>query len=190
MEIMRIKIWMAAGLAALGLVSCGKETTPKPDAYLRLSYPEPVYQKELAPYSFYYEKNKAAKMVDEGQQAFRLDYPQMKASIYMNYRKVTKANLDSLLRDAQKLTYNHNIKADEIQEKVFANADAKVYGMFYKIVGNAATNVQFYATDSVNHFVVGSLYFYAKPNFDSIYPATHYIENDMKRLMESIEWKK
>ncbi|MDN3709875.1 gliding motility lipoprotein GldD, partial [Myroides ceti] len=101
----------------------------------------------------------------------------------------TKNNLDSLLRDAQKLTYNHNIKADDIQEKIFINREAKVYGMFYKIIGNAATNVQFYATDSINHFVVGSLYFYAKPNFDSIYPATHYIETDMRHLMESIHWK-
>ncbi len=189
MKKMKIKKYITVVIGVFLFVSCSKETTPKPDGYLRLSYPKAVYQKEDSPYSFSYEKNREARMIDEGHQAFRLDYPQMKASIYMNYRKVTKNNLDSLLRDAQKLTYNHNIKADDIQEKIFINREAKVYGMFYKIIGNAATNVQFYATDSINHFVVGSLYFYAKPNFDSIYPATHYIETDMRHLMESIHWK-
>jgi hypothetical protein len=37
------------------------------------------------------------------------------------------------------------------------------------------TNSQFYATDSTKHFVQGT-YFYAKPNFDSIMPATSYIK--------------
>jgi gliding motility-associated lipoprotein GldD len=54
--------------------------------------------------------------------------------------------------------------------------------MFYQVNGNAATNSQFYATDSTKHFVQGIFYFYAKPNFDSIMPATSYIKNDMQRL--------
>ncbi|MEY4085507.1 MAG: hypothetical protein RL074_1294, partial [Bacteroidota bacterium] len=52
-----------------------------------------------------------------------------------------------------------------------------------------ATNAQFYATDSTKHFVTGSVYFYAKPNFDSIMPATSYIKNDMQRLLETLKWK-
>ena len=60
--------------------------------------------------------------------------------------------------------------------------------MFYQVRGNAATNAQFYATDSTKHFVTGSVYFYAKPNFDSIMPAADYIKNDMQRLMETIQW--
>jgi gliding motility-associated lipoprotein GldD len=46
--------------------------------------------------------------------------------------------------------------------------------MFYQVDGNAATNSQFYATDSTKHFVTGL--FYAKPNFDSIMPAASYIK--------------
>jgi gliding motility-associated lipoprotein GldD len=81
------------------------------------------------------------------------------------------------------------IKADAIQEQPFINADSKVYGMFYRVNGNAATNAQFYVTDSVKHFVTGSVYFYAKPNFDSIMPATSYVRDDMQHLMESLQWK-
>ena len=106
----------------------------------------------------------------------------------MNYKPVN-GDLNKLLKDAQKLTYDHTIKADGIIEQPFVNPDNKVYGMFYEVEGDAATNVQFYATDSVKNFVVGSLYFYAKPNYDSIYPAAAYIKDDIRRIMESIQWK-
>ena len=52
-----------------------------------------------------------------------------------------------------------------------------------------ATNAQFYLTDSIKHFVTGSVYFYAKPNFDSIMPAADYVKNDMQTLMETLKWK-
>jgi gliding motility-associated lipoprotein GldD len=69
------------------------------------------------------------------------------------------------------------------------NNGKKVFGMFYQVDGNAATNSQFYATDSTKHFITGSVYFYAKPNFDSIMPASDYIKNDMLTLMETLKWK-
>jgi gliding motility-associated lipoprotein GldD len=61
--------------------------------------------------------------------------------------------------------------------------------MFYRVNGNAATNSQFYATDSVKHFITGSVYFHAKPNFDSVMPASSYVRDDMQRLMETLNWK-
>ena len=119
---------------------------------------------------------------------FTLTYPKMKATIYLTYKTVN-GDIDKLLRDAQKLTYEHVIKADDILEQPFVNKDKKVFGMFYQVDGNAATNSQFYATDSTKHFVTGSVYFYAKPNFDSIMPAADYIKNDMQTLMETLKWK-
>jgi gliding motility-associated lipoprotein GldD len=112
----------------------------------------------------------------------------MKATVYITYKPVQN-NIDKLLRDAQKLTYEHVIKADDILEQPFINSTDKVYGMFYRVNGNAATNAQFYVTDSVKHFLTGSVYFYAKPNYDSIMPATDYIKKDMRKIMETIRWK-
>jgi gliding motility-associated lipoprotein GldD len=57
------------------------------------------------------------------------------------------------------------------------------------INGNAATQAEFYETDSVQHFINGALYFDAKPNFDSIYPAVMYLRNDMRIIMETLAWK-
>ena len=37
-----------------------------------------------------------------------------------------------------------------------------------------SSQVQFFLTDSLNHFIFGALYFYKKPNYDSIMPAINY----------------
>lgn len=176
-------------ITLLIVISCNKDVTPKPDGFLSLEYPKPTYEVyDYATCGFSFNKNTLANIKLEENCSFKIDYPKMKASIYINYRPVQN-NLTLLLKDAQKLTYNHTIKADDIQESVFEHPEKKVYGMFYRVIGDAATNVQFYATDSTRNFVVGTLYFYTKPNFDSIYPATKYIEDDMRTIMESLEWK-
>jgi hypothetical protein len=132
--------------------------------------------------------NSDAIIKGEKECGFTIHYPKMKATIYLSYKPVN-GNINKLLRDAQKLTYEHVIKADDIVEQPFLNTKQKVFGMFYQVDGNAATNSQFYATDSTKHFVTGSIYFYAKPNFDSIMPAASYIKNDMQRLLETLKWK-
>ena len=61
--------------------------------------------------------------------------------------------------------------------------------MFYEVLGDAASQAQFYVTDSTQHFVTGSLYFRAKPNYDSIYPAAIYLQKDIRKIMESLRWR-
>ena len=175
-------------IVLFSVFSCKKEVLPKPSSYLRLDYPvaEYVNFENQCPFSF--EMNSEAVIKGEKDCGFTITYPKMKATIYLTYKPVNN-NIDKLLRDAQKLTYEHVIKADDILEQPYLNPSKKVYGMFYQVDGNAATNSQFYATDSTKHFITGSVYFYAKPNFDSIMPAASYVRNDMQRLMETLKWK-
>jgi gliding motility-associated lipoprotein GldD len=175
-------------LALLVLVSCKDQPLPKPDSQLRLEYPVANYAafENHCPFTFYINDNAVIK--EDKECGFEIKYPKMKATIFITYKTVN-GNINTLLRDAQKLTYEHVIKADGILEQPFINKQKRVYGMFYQVNGNAATNSQFYVTDSVTHFVTGSVYFYAKPNFDSIMPAADYIKNDMQTLMESLKWK-
>jgi gliding motility-associated lipoprotein GldD len=168
--------------------SCKGDVFPKPSSYLRLDYPVAKYAAFENECPFTFEMNSEAVIKGEKDCGFTITYPKMKATIYLTYKPVNN-NINALLRDAQKLTYEHVIKADDILEQPFLNPSKKVYGMFYQVDGNAATNSQFYATDSTKHFVTGSVYFYAKPNFDSIMPAASYIKNDMQRLMETLKWK-
>ena len=95
-----------------------------------------------------------------------------------------------MLIDAQKLTYEHVVKADNIAEEKYVNEYHGVYGMFYDVAGNAASQSQFYVTDSTSHFITGSIYFNVTPNYDSILPAAAYLKNDIRHLMESLRWKK
>ncbi len=172
----------------IGFSGCKNEVIPKPSAYLDLEYPKAKYAHFESNYPFTFEMNDAAIIKEKSLFAFEINYPKMKATLYLSYKPVNN-NIKVLLRDAQKLTYEHVIKADDIIEQPFQNKEKKVFGMFYSVNGNAATNAQFYVTDSTKNFLDCSVYFYAKPNFDSIMPATDYIKNDMRRLMESLEWK-
>ncbi len=175
-------------LGTVLFLSCKDSVLPKPSSYLRLDYPEAQYVNFENQCPFTFEMNSKAIIKGEKDCGFTITYPKMKATIYLTYKPVTN-NINKLLRDAQKLTYEHVIKADDILEQPYLNASEKVYGMFYQVDGNAATNSQFYLTDSIKHFVTGSVYFYVKPNFDSIMPAASYIKNDMQRLMETLKWK-
>lgn len=175
-------------VVSLLIFSCKKDVLPKPSSYLRLDYPEAKYVNFENECPFAFEMNSDAIIKKETNCGFTITYPKMKATIYLTYKPVTK-NINELLHDAQKLTYEHVIKADDILEQPYLNDDKKVFGMFYQVEGNAATNAQFYVTDSIKHFVIGSVYFYTKPNYDSIMPAASYIKNDMQRLMETLKWK-
>ncbi|MEO0060119.1 MAG: gliding motility lipoprotein GldD [Bacteroidota bacterium] len=170
------------------ILSCRNDVLPKPSAQLSLEYKTVTYDKFNQQSPFDFDINNQAKIISKGNNNFELHYPKMKATIYISYKPVSN-NIDNLLRDAQKLTYSHTVKADEILEQPFMNRDNKVFGMFYDVNGNAATNAQFYVTDSTKHFVDCSAYFYAKPNFDSILPAVGYLKKDMRHLMETLQWK-
>ena len=170
------------------IVSCKDDVLPKPASHLRLDYPVAEYAKYETNCPFTFDVNTLGKVKQNKGCDLSIDYPKMKATIYLTYKPV-RNNIDSLLEYAQKLTYKHVVKADDIIEQPFLNNKYKVYGMFYQVNGNAATNTQFYVTDSTRHFIECSVYFYAKPNFDSIMPAASYIKNDMQRLMETLTWK-
>lgn len=183
---------------ALLWVSCEENNVPKPKGYLRLEYPEARYEKADINLPFGFEVNKVGaklkskKLAGAGDSyAINIEYPLLKGTIFLTYKSINsnRENLVAFLKDAQNLPQKHMIKADGILEERYENINDKVYGMFYEVGGDAASQSQFYVTDSVNHFLTGSLYFYAKPNYDSILPAANYLEKDIRHIMESIKWK-
>ena len=170
------------------MLGCASESQPKPNGYLRLEYPIPTYVPFTSLTNFSMEYNSLSEVKVRSQAIPKIVYPEMKATLYLNYATINN-NLDSLLNDAYKLPYKHISKAESIPEKIFINERNKVYGTLFSVVGNAASQHQFFLTDSTDHFLVGSLYFYARPNFDSIYPAAVYLEKDIVHLMETLKWK-
>ena len=185
------KLGLAIFCLLLVLVSCKDEPKPKPKAFLSLEYPGAEYSRIDfgCPYTF--EKNKLATVVPSMNNIpcwVNLKYDLLNGSIFLTYKEV-HGNLDSLLMDAQKLPLEHTIKADEIEGDIYTNDLHHTYGMFYEVSGNAASQAQFYLTDSVKHFITGSLYFNRRPNYDSLVPAADYLKKDMRHLMETLRWK-
>ena len=187
------------GMIVFFCFACNDDVVPKPKGYLRLEYPAAHYintNVDGVPFSF--ESNALANKISSKKiisttesYAINIEYSTLKGTIYLTYKSINnnQKNLIDFLRDAQNFTQKHTAKADEIKEKEYLNKINKVYGMFYEVGGNAASQSQFYVTDSTEHFLTGSLYFYAKPNYDSILPAAKYLENDIKRIMETVKWK-
>ena len=177
-------------LMILSQIACKDNTIPKPESLIRLDYPKANYKDidiETIAYQFQYNQSLSTKYKIKSQD-IQINYPKMKATIYLTHKEINN-NLNKLLIDAQKLTFEHAIKADEIFEQNIINQKDKVFGMYYQVGGNAATNAQFYLTDSITHFLTGSIYFYAKPNYDSIYPAIEYLKRDLKHLINTFKWK-
>lgn len=179
-------------------LSCKDNHIPKPKAQLRLEYPDAKYVEANIDLPFSFQVNDLASNIEikkvlasTESYGLNLEYPTLKGTIFLTYKAVEnkKKNLNDFLRDAQNLTQKHTVKADEIPVTPYENPERKVYGAFAEVKGNVASPAQFYVTDSVNHFLTGSLYFYAKPNYDSILPAAHYLQKDIKHIMESITWK-
>jgi len=84
---------------------------------------------------------------------------------------------------------NHIIKADAINEISFSKPENKVYGILYDLKGNTATAVQFFLTDSLKHFLRGSLYFSAEPNSDSLAPVIEFFRDDIVHMIETLNWE-
>lgn len=169
------------------LWGCGADPFPKPKAYLSLNYPKKEFRKlpVKRPYQFDIPENTEIK--DLPKQWLKIKYPALKASVDITYRPV-QGNLRELLIESEKLVLEHTVKADNISYINYFNDETKVFGKLCEISGNAASQVQFHVTDSTKHFLKASLFFYAKPNYDSIYPAVEYIKKDMIRMMETCEW--
>ena len=115
-------------------------------------------------------------------------YPEYKARVHLSYKPVDD-NLYYLLADNIRLAYNHVVKADAIEEHLFINEETNLYAMMFEIKGDAASPLQFLATDSARHFLRGSLYFQALPNRDSLAPVIDYITEDVIHLIETLQWK-
>lgn len=182
-------------LLAIAGTSCKKVATPRPRGYFRIDLPEHEYKTYEGECPFMFDIPTYAFIVknEDDNCWFNVYFPNQKATIYLTYRTIDNNpninDLDTLLNDAHDFVYKHTIKADAIEEILFANDSAHVYGTLYDIKGNVASQIQFYVTDSVKHFMRGSLYFDCRPNKDSLAPVVDFIHTDIEHLMESFEWK-
>ena len=174
--------------------SCGDNYVPKPHGYLRTTFPHRAYQVFDSvgfPYKFVYPKySKIQKDTSRIAQPFWIDvnFQRFNAKLHISYHHVNK-NMYEILEDVRNLAYKHTVKADAIKEIRYENPSRNVYGIIYDIRGNAASSLQFFLTDSTQHFLRGAFYFNARPNIDSLQTSIDFFRTDIDSLIKSVQWK-
>lgn len=175
------------------LVSCnGDEAdfTPKPRGYFRIELPAREYQSLDIDCPYTFEYNTHAVWQKARRECWGdVYYAGLKGRLQLTYKSVNQENLEKLLEEGRKLAFEHTSMAAGIGEKVFEDPESEVYGILYNIQGEAATNIQFFMTDSTDHFLRGVMYFYAEPNVDSLRPVNEFMHGEVIHLIETLQWK-
>ncbi|MGB0403184.1 MAG: gliding motility lipoprotein GldD [Salibacteraceae bacterium] len=175
------------------LSSCEEAFTPKPLGYHRIDFPKKEYLKYQGscPFEFDYPFRSFLDTNLKGKPScwLNLHYPQYSSTIHFTYNSITRNELKTYIEDSRKLAMKHLVKANHIEEEFIQNNETNVYGVYYDFGGSTATNFQFFVTDSNNHFLRGAMYFNLPPNPDSLEPVAIFIKEDLKRLLNSFEWK-
>lgn len=181
------------------LFGCKDKYTPKPRSFFRIEFPQKEYHifADGFPYQFEvpdYSKITKDKYNSNQPYWINVTVPENKAEIHISYydienkKQKSNAHLGELMEESRRLAYKHSIKADAIEEQVFLNPTENVFGIIYRIKGNAASPFQFFLTDSTKHFLRGAFYIREVPNIDSIQPVIDFFEPDIVRLIETTTW--
>jgi gliding motility-associated lipoprotein GldD len=175
-------------------IACNHDFTPKPRGYFRIDLPEKkyhVFSPENCPFEFEVP-DYAATLPDTNRLSapcwYDIYFKQFDGRIHLSYKPVA-GDLNKDLEDSRTLAYKHAVKADGIDEQLIFSGDGKSSGIMYQISGNAASSVQFFLTDSVNHFMRGALYFNCPPQSDSLQPVISFCEKDIEHLIKTLKWK-
>jgi gliding motility-associated lipoprotein GldD len=179
---------------------CRKVSVPKPTGYFRIDLPKKEYvvfdilkneHKDL-PFSFEYPAYGKLSLEEENAKDpgwLNIEFPLYKAKIYLTYKDINN-NFEGLMEQTYKMNVkNHISKADAIKEQVISNQENRVFGILYDLKGNTASSVQFYVTDSVKHYLRGSLYFASEPDADSLEPVINFFRGDIVHLIETLKWE-
>jgi gliding motility-associated lipoprotein GldD len=192
----RCAVWTVTSIGILLFIlitGCKQVYTPKPSGYLKIAYPEKSYRLYSDQEFYQFEIPEYAIIeIDSGPRSekgwINVSVPQLNGKIYLSYKAVND-QLNEYISDSRELVYKHTVKAYGIEETPFIHRDQKRFGMVYDLKGDVASAVQFFITDSTNHFLRGSLYFNSRPNRDSLNPVIEFLREDIIHMIETTQWK-
>ena len=199
------------------LIACNSNYTSKKTGYFNIVLPTKQYtlfNEAGFPYSFEYPTY--AKIVKDStyfdanpENDFwrNIDFGNLNAKIFLSYKiiggkalyKIKKTDgsykdsigvnaYDKMINDAFNLTNKNDDVATSKKDSLFKTAN-NVGGLLFKLGGNAATQRQFFMTDTTKNFIRGALYFYSSPNADSVKPVVDFIQQDIDHLISTFKWK-
>jgi gliding motility-associated lipoprotein GldD len=199
------------------LIGCNSTYTSKKQGYYKIDFPKRQYVKfdnPRFPFSFEYPvyariDQDSLYLFQKGKDPYsiNIDFPSLNGKIYMTYKVIGETSnyqvkntsgvyrdsigkniFQNLVDDCYKLTYKNDIKAYSIQDSIMHTPN-NITGIFFRLSGNVATAKQFFLSDSVHNFLRGALYFDATPNEDSLRPVNDFLQEDMKHIINTLQWK-
>ena len=193
--------WVYA-VAAIGLFfaqGCSEPTIPKPHGYPRVDLPEHEYRvhtdscgfaMEIPSYGSIKHVTNPWQTNDSNSSCWlNLELGRFQATVHCTYFALDNTDqLNTFFEESHSAVFSHDIKATSIATKSFEFPDRRVSGLMYELGGPVASPVHFFATDSVQNFMRGSLYFDHLPNPDSLEPSLNHVTQDIIHLIESLNW--
>jgi gliding motility-associated lipoprotein GldD len=169
--------------------------SPKPKGYNRIDLPSHSYKTIEAghPYSFEIAKEAIVRpdtLARAEPHWIYVEYPQLGAQVQFTYKPVlgSKTKLQQYIADARKLTAKHQIKAYAIKEREYT-ASTGQKAQFFELEGEVPSQMQFFTTDSTQHFLRAALYFKTATANDSLAPIIEHIKIDMLHMVNTLKWQ-
>ena len=197
-------------------VSCNSPYTSKKRGYFKIDFPQKKYvlfDQQGFPYSFEYPAY--ARIVKDSTYFednpdnpywINIDFPFFRGKIFISYKTIGGKSVykiktpsgykdsvginsfENMVNDSYKLSYKNNVKAYSIDDSAM-NTPNNITGVFFSLTGNVATANQFFLSDTTKHFLRGALYFDATPNEDSLRPVNDFLRQDMKHIINTLQWR-
>ncbi len=174
--------------------SCEKNYVPKPHGYFRIDLPQKNYRdfESDCPLAFelpgYARIERVKQNLAKDSCWFNVYFPKFNARVHCTYNPVGN-NFGELIHEAYDVAMTHEVKATAMKRTLIDDSKRNVFGILYDIEGEAASQLQFFLTDSTDHFFRGALYFFNRPNPDSIAPVLSFLREDIIHLTETLNWK-
>ena len=172
----------------LFLFSCSNQSTiPKPTAffYSELKTADYVYYKSNCGYSFFVNSKNE---IDSKNCNIKIKNNFLNSTVYLSSLNI-QDNFNLIHSDFSKKINENSKNTFVVNVSEYNDEKNRVFGKYYSFTGNAPSNTQFYITDSISVYLIGSLYFDSKPNYDSLLPFIHSVNNDIRKMIQTFNWK-
>ena len=169
---------------------------PKPPTYLNINFPDHsyTYVKGDCPYEFKLASLYNYKTIENSNFNSciqEINLGPLNGSLYLYYIALpSKDSLEEIINFANDKVDEHKIIADKIEFVQIIDPKNSVFGTFFELKGNVATNFQFYLTDSSQNFVRGEVLLNCRPNYDSLRPSLDYLKVDLLEMVHNFKWRK
>lgn len=185
-------------LLSMMLACADDNSSPKPRMFPKVEYPEGstyTFQSEDCPFTFELpeyteiERDPKYQRLNPPHECwFNIKYPMFQAQLYCSYAPLDgRASFDNYKSDAFEIVDQINRRSDYMEEYRFENTQG-VSGIVFDFSGPAASPMQFFLSDSTDHFFKMALYYDTQNEPDSLGPISDFIKRDMGRILETFQW--